>query len=79
MDDGVHERPAGEDLGGRRALWGRKSGIRPAERLRAIGHELQHEQREHRIEGGIRLPLTPLAEHFHPIVRGALQASGVLR
>ena len=32
-----------------------------------------------RIEGGIRLPLTPLAEGFHPIVRGALLAAGVLR
>jgi 4-hydroxy-tetrahydrodipicolinate synthase len=32
-----------------------------------------------RIEGGIRLPLTPLSEGFHPIVRAALKASGVLQ
>lgn len=30
------------------------------------------------IEGGIRLPLTPLAEEYHAVVRQALRAAGVL-
>jgi 4-hydroxy-tetrahydrodipicolinate synthase len=32
-----------------------------------------------RMPGGIRLPLTPLSEGLHPVVREALRASGVLR
>ncbi len=31
-----------------------------------------------RMPAGIRLPMTPLAESFHPIVRDALRAAGVL-
>ncbi|MFL6647579.1 MAG: dihydrodipicolinate synthase family protein, partial [Sulfurifustaceae bacterium] len=30
------------------------------------------------IEGGIRLPMTPLAERYHDTVRAALRAAGVL-
>jgi 4-hydroxy-tetrahydrodipicolinate synthase len=30
------------------------------------------------IEGGIRLPLTPLAEEYHAVVRQALRTAGVL-
>ena len=30
------------------------------------------------VEGGIRLPLTPLAERYHDTVRQALRAAGVM-
>lgn len=36
-------------------------------------------QQKGMIEGGIRLPMTPLAAGFHPVVRAALVASGVLQ
>jgi 4-hydroxy-tetrahydrodipicolinate synthase len=29
------------------------------------------------IEGGIRLPLTPLATHYHDVVREALREAGI--
>ena len=31
------------------------------------------------IEGGIRLPLTPLAQNFHALVREAMREAGVTR
>jgi 4-hydroxy-tetrahydrodipicolinate synthase len=35
-------------------------------------------QRMGRIEGGIRLPMTPLESRNHPVVEAALRQSGVL-
>jgi 4-hydroxy-tetrahydrodipicolinate synthase len=31
-----------------------------------------------KIEGGIRLPLTPLAPQFHDVVRAAMREAGLL-